>query len=69
MDWQQEGYVFYCDGKVVSRASKNVSLVPQFILLTTEVQGYRKNKPAKIEGEFIDDAFIVDFVRVFDKVK
>ena len=43
--------------------------VPQFILLTTEVQGYRKSVPNIISGDFVDDAFIVDFVRVFDKVR
>ena len=85
MDWQPDGYVFYCDGKEVSRCNKHVSHVPQFILLTTEVQGYRstakKRKlsgnggqevefaPFDIVGEFTDDAFIVDFVRVYDKVK
>jgi beta-glucanase (GH16 family) len=77
MDWQPDGYVFYCDGKEVSRCNEHVSHVPQFILLTTEVQGYRwtaerKQKaghvPYEIEGEFVDDAFIVDFVRVFDKI-
>ena len=68
MDWQPDGYVFYCDGKEISRCTENISHVPQFILLTTEVQGYRTNNPKKVEGEFIDDAFIVDFVRVFDKV-
>lgn len=69
MNWQPEGYTFYCDGKEVSRADKNVSHVPQFILLTTEVQGYRKSAPNIISGDFVDDAFIVDFVRVFDKVR
>ncbi len=69
MDWQPDGYVFYCDGKEISRCNENVSHVPQFILLTTEVRGYRSNNPQKVEGEFIDDAFIVDHVRVFDKVK
>ena len=77
MDWQPDGYVFYCDGKEVSRCNEHVSHVPQFILLTTEVQGYRwpearKKKaghvPYEIKGEFVDDAFIVDFVRVFDKI-
>ena len=69
MNWQPDGYVFYCDGKEVSRTDKNVSHVPQFILLTTEVQGYRWSCPKVIEGEYEDDAFIVDFVRVFDKVR
>lgn len=85
LDWQPDGYVFYCDGKEVSRCTKYVSHVPQFILLTTEVQGYRSSDgttlhlngeshkverpPHEIVGEFVDDAFIVDFVRVFDKVE
>jgi len=85
MDWQPEGYVFYYNGKEVSRCNGHVSHVPEFILLTTEVQGYRstgKKKvrlggnheeieeiPQQIKGEFVDDAFIVDHVRVFDKVE
>ena len=69
MNWQPDGYVFYCDGQEVSRANKDVSQVPKFILLTTEVQGYRISQPHRIEGEFVDDAFIVDYVRVFDKME
>lgn len=83
MDWQPDGYTFYCDGVEVSRCNKHVSQVPQFILLTTEVQGYRSVKsqkvkllngtetetfPFTIKDQFEDDAFIVDFVRVFDRV-
>lgn len=84
MDWRPDCYVFYCDGKEVSRCNAHVSQVPQFILLTTEVQGYRSVKsgkakllnggiaeeyPFKIKDRFKDDAFIVDFVRVFDKME
>ena len=83
MDWQPEGYVFYCDGKEVSRCNGSVSHVPQFILLTTEIQGYRSSAkkrvllngestedvPYEIKGDFVDDAFIVDFVRVYDLTK
>lgn len=88
MDWQKDKYVFYCDGKEVTRCNKHVSRVPQFILLTTEVFGYRFKDPTKIKriaengveisssvppqkivGEFEDDAFIVDFVRVFDRIE
>lgn len=82
MDWQADGYVFYCDGKEISRCNKHVSQVPQFILLTTEIQGYRSVKSGKvkllngqaeefpflIKDRFVDDAFIVDFVRVYDRV-
>lgn len=68
MHWTPEKYTFYCDGEIVSEDSLHVSQVPQFILLTTEVQGYRRFNPKKVEGEFVDDAFIVDYVRVFDEV-
>ena len=69
---------------VASRCDGHVSQVPQFILLTTEIQGYRSVKTGKvkllgggvadkfpflIEDKFEDDAFIVDFVRVYDRVK
>ncbi len=47
----------------------HVSQVPQFILLTTEVKWYRTNKPIEIEEKFEDDAFVVDYVRVFDEVE
>lgn len=85
MDWTEEGYVFYCDGKEVSRCNQHVSHVPQFILLTTEIVGYRTVKngtfksvdengqtvqpPYVIQGDYVDDAFIVDYVRVFERVK
>lgn len=87
MDWRPDGYTFYCDGQEISRANEKVSSVPQFILLTTEIRGYRAGTPLKvgehsveyenisigkiekIRDEFIDDAFIVDFVRVFDRVE
>ena len=86
MLWTETEYVFYCDGKEVGRCNAAVSQVPQFILLTTEVRGYRNKTPLKVgeystdysaigvgsiarrqEG-FTDDAFIVDYVRVYDKV-
>ena len=84
MDWQPDGYVFYCDGKKVSRCTQNVSHVPEFLLFTTEVKGYRNSKGKKIidadgnekifhsydiVGEYEDDAFICDFVRVYDRIK
>jgi beta-glucanase (GH16 family) len=69
MDWQPDGYVFYCDGEEVTRDSEYISHVPEFLLITTEVRGWRgPDGGLKVEGEFEDDAFIVDFVRVYDKV-
>ena len=77
MDWSPDEYVFYCDGKEISRCNERISHVPQFLLLTTEVMGHRWSEerkksadrvPCDIVCEFVDDAFIVDFVRVFDKI-
>ena len=45
VDWSEEGYVFYADGKVVSRQMAPkcaVSHVDEFILLTTECHGYNR---------------------------
>ncbi|MBQ8082044.1 MAG: glycoside hydrolase family 16 protein [Clostridia bacterium] len=70
MYWSPTEYIFYCDGNVVSRAHEHVSQVPQFLLLTSEVQGWRKGKggPPKVGPVFRDDALVIDYVRVFDEV-
>ena len=70
MDWREDGYTFYCDGKEVMSLNDHVSHVPQFILLTTEIQGYRSDRPKTTwTEEEINDKFMVDYVRVFDEVK
>lgn len=72
LDWSESGYVFYCDGKEVSRASEHVSQVEQFILLTTECQGYRKGDGKTpdpiLKTAVLPDCFTVDYVRVFDEI-
>ena len=70
--WTENEYVVYCDGIEVSRTDKVVSKVEQFILLSTEIQGYRRGdgKMHEPKAELaIDDEFIVDYVRVFDEIK
>lgn len=68
--WDENGYVFYIDGEESGRSKKGdpVSKIPQFILLTTEVNGYRKaeHKASEEAKLAIGDKFIVDYVRVFD---
>lgn len=65
--WTEREYVFYCDGKETARSYGPVSHVPQFVLLTTEVVGYRYQDPRKVPATgAVDDAFICDYVRVFD---
>jgi len=69
--WSKEGYVFYCDGKETARTNEYVSKVEQFILLTTECQGYRRgDMPSEeLKGAVLPDCFTVDYVRVFDEIK
>ncbi len=73
MLWTKEGYTFYVDGKEDGHIEGPVSHRPQFILISTEVKGYRDKihtateeaRQAAKEG----DCFVVDYVRVFDKVE
>lgn len=71
--WHENGYVFYCDGKETARTDKYVSKVEQFILLTTECQGYRHGNMDQPSEELkeaeLPDCFTVDYVRVFDEIK
>jgi len=68
--WSPEGYVFYMDGKETWRVSDPVSNREQFILLSTECNGYREGAPADVlKKALLPDYFIVDYVRVYDEVK
>lgn len=71
--WEEDGYTFYVDGVQSGEKLTLVSSgVEQFILLGTECIGSRDHIPgicrgceaAALEG----DQFIVDYVRVFDRV-
>lgn len=91
VDWSEEGYIFYFDGKEVLRQMAPevaVSNVEQFILVSTECHGYHRcfanevvdagaegaanvwsGKPVpELYDAVLPDEFIVDYVRVFDRV-
>ena len=80
MLWEPDGYTFYVDGrqhgpKVGGGDGEAVSQTEEFVLITTEAKLYRANRmtgkgfpelePAAAAG----DAFIVDYVRVYDIVE
>jgi len=70
--WTEEEYIFFYDGKETARTKYPVSKVPQFILLTTEVQGYRRGDGLWHDSDAeksLNDSFVVDYVRVFDEVE
>lgn len=67
--WSPVGYVFYIDGKESWRVAGPVSHREQFILVSTECNGYREGSPAPIlKKAKLPDNFIVDYVRVYDEV-
>ncbi len=66
--WDKEGYTFYVDGKEDGKITEHLSDCPEFILISTEVKGYRDkdHKPTEEAYSAIGDVFMVDHVRVFD---
>lgn len=72
MLWTPEGYEIYVDGRLRGKSAKAVSHVPEFVLLTTEAKWYRngrmtgKGVPELEAAAAAGDAFVVDYVRVYD---
>ena len=69
--WEPTGYTFYVDGVENGRITEEVSHRPEFILITTEVKGYRHDDHRPVAAAFDAigrDSFVVDHVRVFDAV-
>lgn len=69
--WDEKGYTFYIDGVEDGHIDADVSNCPEFILISTEVNGYRKEARVPTEEAYgaVGDTFLVDHVRVFDVVK
>lgn len=68
--WDENGYTFYVDGKEDGHIDQYVSKRPEFILISTEIFGYRKeNREATDEAKAaVGDTFTVDYVRAFEEV-
>ena len=68
--WTPDKYVFYVDGVEDGHIDQYVSHIPEFILISTEVLGYRKEgknyRPEALDAARAGDTFLVDYVRVFD---
>jgi len=75
--WEPDGYTVYVDGrqsghKVGQGPDEAVSWTEQFILVSTELKGFRKDgkpDPDVLAAHAAGDAFVIDFVRVFDILK
>lgn len=67
--WDETGYTFYVDGVEDGKITEYLTTRPEFILISTEVLGYRyeDHKPVKEAYDNQGDTFVVDYVRVFEK--
>ena len=67
--WDETGYTFYVDGVEDGKVTDKLTTRPEFILISTEVKGYRKAEHAPVPEAFdaLGDTFLVDYVRVFDR--
>ncbi|MBE6596344.1 MAG: glycosyl hydrolase family protein [Ruminococcaceae bacterium] len=68
--WLPDKYVFYIDGEEDGVITDKLSDTDEFILISTETDGYRNedHRPTEeaIQAAKAGDKFVVDFVRVFD---
>ena len=72
--WEPDGYTVFIDGKqsgnkVGKVGDEVVSETEEFILVSTELKGFRQNGkpvPEVIEACAAGDEFTVDYVRVYD---
>ena len=67
--WDETGYTFFVDGEENGKVTDKLTARPEFILISTEVVGYRKEAHAPVPAAFdaLGDTFLVDYVRVFDR--
>lgn len=70
--WDETGYTFYIDGVEDGKITEHLTARPEFVLISTEVHGYRmaeNNHTFTPEAaENVGDTFVVDYIRVFDRV-
>lgn len=68
--WDETGYTFYIDGEEDGKIEQFITARPEFILISTEIRGYRDegHVPRPEAYEAFGDTFLVDYVRVFDRV-
>ncbi len=71
LDWSKDGYIYYIDGKESWRVKSPVSDREEFLLVSTECNGYRNgdNSAKELTKACVPDAFVVDYVRVYDEAK
>ncbi len=68
--WDETGYTFYINGEEDGHIAELVAGCPEFLLITTEPEGYRhkEHQPTEAAWAAVGDAFVVDYVRVFQRL-
>ena len=68
--WDETGYTFYVDGKEDGKITEHLTARPEFILISSEVHGYRYEDHLPVQDAYdsVGDTFVVDYIRVFDKI-
>jgi beta-glucanase (GH16 family) len=69
--WTPEEYIFYIDGKETWKSKDAISHVPEFVILSTEIQdnGWAGNIPTSGYGSFEEtkNKMLVDYIRIYQK--
>lgn len=63
LEWTPEKYVFFVDGMPFYEVRAGVSQIPEYLILSMEYP----NDPRDLERTLYPDAFVVDYVRVYQK--
>ena len=63
LEWTPEKYVFYIDGYKFYEITEGVSQTEEYIILSMELPNEMKD----LERAVFPDAFIVDYIRVYQK--
>ncbi len=63
LEWTPKEYIVYVDGKEMARSSEALSHIPEFVILSTEINGYGGDR-FKMSSA-VPDSFEVDYVKVY----
>lgn len=66
LEWTPNEYTFNIDGYITWKTGRGVSGIPQYIILSDIVA---QNEGSYIKEHHIHDVFLVDYVRVYNKVE
>ncbi len=63
LEWTPEKYAFFVDGYKYYEVTKGISHIEEYLILSMEIP----SKPEEIRDIALPDAFVVDYVKVYQK--